>query len=635
MKKLLLFLLVILVLSGSVQLNAQNPFNKGVNLTGWFQTGSTKSIPFSKYTKQDFQNIKSLGCDVIRLPISLHFMTNGAPDYTIDPLLFTFLDQVVDWAEEVEINLILDNHTIEGANSISVEAPVIRVWPQMAKHFKDRSDFLFYEILNEPHTITTAQWSVIQKKAIDSIRAYDTKHTIIVGGSGYNGISELAKLPVYTDQNLIYTFHFYDPFLFTHQGATWPSPSLGDLGGVPFPYDITRMPECPVSLKGTWIEGSLNTGYKNDGLVSKLKSTLDIAIAFANTRGVKIYCGELGVYNLKSPESDRAIWYTEVCSYLTEKSVPWSMWDYQGGFGLFNKGSNELFEYDLNVTMAEGMGLTPPEQQVYESKPDSVAFEIYSDYAGSGIISGGGSSTGILDFYSDDRFDGDYSVYVTGIPQYTAVDFDFRYNKDLSKLRTLNYALDFWIKGDAAGSNIVARFIDTKTAVPGDHPWRMDYTITASKVPWDGNWHHVNIPLKSFIDIGSWDGAWFSSTNSFDWTAVDRFQFVSENMNFTGRQFWIDNILITDRKDLSIEDEVFSGKMKVNVFPNPASESIHIFSERKIDRITIYDITGREVLSLFPEKEQVYVSLHSFKKACYLIKSKIDNETVVTRLIIN
>jgi len=84
-------------------LTAQTPFSRGVNLTNWFQAGNAKQIQFTKYTKQDFIRIKSLGCDVIRLPINLHFMSNGSPDYTIDPLFFDFLDQVVDWAEELQI----------------------------------------------------------------------------------------------------------------------------------------------------------------------------------------------------------------------------------------------------------------------------------------------------------------------------------------------------------------------------------------------------------------------------------------------------------------------------------------------------------------------------------------------------
>ena len=153
----------------SFQLQAQVSFNRGVNLTGWFQTSSAQQIQFTKYTKKDFQNIKSLGCDVIRLPINLFYMTNGSPDYTIDPLMYEFLDQAVNWAEELQIYLILDNHTNDdlASKNANLETVLKKVWVQMAEHYKNRSNYVLYEILNEPNgTLTTAAWGKIQQAAI-------------------------------------------------------------------------------------------------------------------------------------------------------------------------------------------------------------------------------------------------------------------------------------------------------------------------------------------------------------------------------------------------------------------------------------------------------------------------------------
>lgn len=120
----------------------ENYFNKGVNLSGWFQTNSPIEIHFTKYTKEDFENIKSLGADVIRLPINLHSMTNGAPNYELDPLFLRFLDEVIDWAEELEINMILDNHTFDpsAATDPNIGDVLIPVWKNMAEHFKDRTN---------------------------------------------------------------------------------------------------------------------------------------------------------------------------------------------------------------------------------------------------------------------------------------------------------------------------------------------------------------------------------------------------------------------------------------------------------------------------------------------------------------
>ena len=81
------FLILILFNSALI---AQVPFNKGVNLTNWFQSESAGQIQFTKYTKEDFVNIKSLGADVIRLPINLHSMTTGTSEHLLDPLFLFF-----------------------------------------------------------------------------------------------------------------------------------------------------------------------------------------------------------------------------------------------------------------------------------------------------------------------------------------------------------------------------------------------------------------------------------------------------------------------------------------------------------------------------------------------------------------
>jgi endoglucanase len=339
---------------------SQAPFSRGVNLTGWFSARSAGQIRFNRFAKQDLINVKSLGCDVIRLPINLHGgMTSGGPAYNLDPLFLSYLDSVVTWAEQLHLYLILDNHTLFDKVSPDLGDNLIKVWVQMAQHYKGSSNFVIYEILNEPHGIAASVWGTIQGQVIDAIRTADKKHTIIVGGVDWNRYTELQNIPVYSDPNLIYTFHFYDPFMFTHQGASWTS--MTPLSGVPFPYNASKMPPCPDALKGTGVERSLNN-YPNDGTVEHVKSLIDIAVSFKNTRNVRIFCGELGVYDLNSDPADRVYWYGVVRRYFEEKGISWTTWDYKGGFGLFNKGSKQLFNSDLNTPLLEALGFYVPHQ---------------------------------------------------------------------------------------------------------------------------------------------------------------------------------------------------------------------------------------------------------------------------------
>jgi len=645
MKTFLRIPILLLLLFSFILASAQNPFTKGVNLTGWFGANNARSLPFNNFNKQDLQNIKSLGCDVIRLPITLHYMTNGAPDYQIDTLFYHYLDQVIDWTEELQLNLIIDNHTIEVATSKTVETPLLKIWPQMARHYKNRSTSIFYEILNEPNTMLESDWAAIQAKVVDSIRVYDTKHTIVVTGADWGGIYGMTTLKKLSDPNLIYSFHFYDPMLFTHQGASWVTPSQVDLAGVPFPYDASRMPACPASLKGTWVESYMNTTYKTDGTVAKLKSTIDGAIKFAAANGVKIYCGELGVFNSTSPDADRVGWYKSVIGYLTANAVPWTMWDYQGGFGLFNKGSNQIFEYDINRPLAEAIGFVAPPVKEYVFKADTVPFDVYTDFPGDDIVANV-PGTGTADLFASGAKVGSYCLYMTDLPQYSDVDFDFKLNKDMSRLVAANYTIDFWFKADSPGSNVVLRFLDTKTTDPADHPWRMDFTVNSTVAAFDGQWHAVSIPLKSFIDAGSWDGSWFNSTNSFDWKAVDRVQIVAENMALTGKKFWFDQIRINGTPLSGVSENSTTNSFQAKAFPNPFTDETtieYVLPETTNVNVSIFSLEGTLLATLTDSRETPGThqirwtpgkqGISGSAEGVYLCKISTSNQGTVLKLI--
>jgi endoglucanase len=591
-----LFCIVSFLLAGN--LFGQN-FNKGVNLSGWFQAAAPRQIQFKMFTKTDFEQIKSLGCDVVRLPINLHAMTSGAPNYTLDPLFLNMLDQVVDWSEELQMNLILDNHTFDPAVNTSpgIADPLVKVWAQMAQHYANRSSYLYYEVLNEPHGIDAPTWGTIQQSVIDAIRAHDTQHYIVVGGVNWNSYATLENIPVYTDTKLIYTFHFYDPFIFTHQGASWTDPSLSPLTGVPFPYSAGAMPATPASLRGTWIEGAM-TNYSNDGTIAKIRQLIDISVSFKAQRNVPVFCGELGVFIPNSNQNHRVEWYEEVRTYLNQKGISWTTWDYKGGFGLFEKNSNEQFEYDLNVPLLEALNFTVPDQQEFVQRPNTTGFVMYDDYIGEDILNASSSGAGVLDFYSENQpSNGDYCLYWTGVGQYDPIGFDFKPNLDLSELKDHDFELVFKARGNSPSAKFDVRFIDTKTDA-NDHPWRMGITLDNSMLAMDGQWHEVRVLLSSLIEKGSWDNAWFNPQGLFDWTVIDRFEIVPEHQALAGIEFSFDDVAVVGEEIvLSTEEQ---SRLSVDAFPNPANESVvieFVSSDPIPSRVVILNLMGQEIYS--------------------------------------
>lgn len=555
---------------------SQSTFNRGVNLPDWFQADNVKEIHFSKYTKQDFENIKSLGCDVIRLPINLHFMTNGPPDYTIEPLFYDFLDEVIGWVYDLNLHLILDNHTFKVDEDTDPEVGIIleKVWRQMAAYYKNHPAKIYYEVLNEPHGINNTLWCRIQQGVIDVIRSEDTEHTIIVGPADWNDYALLKNMPPYSDTNLIYTFHFYNPFMFTHQGASWTS--MEDLGGVPFPYDASKMPECPVSMKGQWQESALNS-YPIDGTVEKVKELIDIAADFENSRGVRLLCGEMGVLMDKSDHDDRVFWYNTVCRYLEEKNIPWTIWGYQGSFGIFEKGSHGLFEYDLDTALLRNLGLNIPEQKEFTKTPDREKIVVYSDFIGENLFQANFANGGTVDYYSQESpFEGKYNIKWTGSSQYGGLRFDFNPDRDFSLLIPNNFKFDLCIKGDTPGAKIQVRFVDSKTS-EADHPWRISFDIDESTTFWDGQWHRLQIPLSSFQETGSWDNGWFNPEGKFDWSDVNTLEIIAEFHPLDNIQICFDDISVNGEK-IEIEHSRFAllANNPVSVFPNPFYRSTTI-----------------------------------------------------------
>ncbi|MBI2430034.1 MAG: cellulase family glycosylhydrolase [Ignavibacteriales bacterium] len=619
------------------------PFSRGVNLSAWLQEANARQIQFTKYTKSDFQKIKSLGCDVIRLPINFHGMTTGAPEFIVDPLLFDFIDEAVNWAEELGLHIILDNHSFDPAVSTSplIGNTLVPVWKQVAFRMKNRSSLVVYEILNEPHGIADFVWNAIQDMVIDSIRSVDTVHTIIVGPAGWNSYANLHAMPVYSDTNLIYTFHFYDPFIFTHQGASWSDPSMAPLAGVPFPYDLLRMPPFPSELTGTWIQNAFNS-YSTTGTAPAVKNLIDIAADFKSSRNVQLFCGEFGVYIPNSANEDRVLWYELVRTYLEGKGIAWTSWDYQGGFGLFEKGTDELFEYDLNIPLINALGFTVAPQKVFSVLPDSTQFDLYNDYSGPRILTyGNGTYT---DFYSSIApAAGKYCIRFANAPQYESIKFDFKPTRDLSLLKNNGFVFEFNVRSNSPGLQFDVRFLDTKDG-PSDHPWRMRKTITSEIVAWNDEWHRVRIPLANFVEHGSWDDGWYNPIGAFDWKAIDQFEIVAEQSALTGKEVYFDDIRIISLVPAAII-QLSSLPQEFCLFqnyPNPFNPvTIITFSipHTIMVSLKVYDVTGKEVAVLLNEEKtrglySVQCNASSFASGVYFYRLQAGTYVETKKLVV-
>jgi len=532
----------ILLLSGVFAFGQQQankaPFSRGVNFATWFEfVRNAQEISFKRFTEQDFVDVKKLGVDVIRLPVDLTVFTSSAPDYKIDPFLFKLLDQVVDWAEKYQLYIILDNHTGNmPPTDVNVRNFLIPAWTQMAQHYKDRSQYVVYEIQNEPNRITAANWGKIQGEVIDAIRKVDTQHWIIVTGVDYCSVSALASLPKYADNKLIYNFHFYAPHLFTHQGATWSDAGLEQVAGIPFPYDKNRMPAMPRQLKGTSVE-KLYNNYPKDGTVAEVIKQIDIAADFSKKRNVPVLCTEFGAYKKNAQPEDRVRYYKLIKETFDARGIPWTMWDYYDSFGLFNKSFWGDINTDLNVELAQALGFTPVTQK--QREPLKSGITIYDDYPGRGFLLQNYSKTMQLNLFYTPAAEGEYAVHWKDSGKDSSLEFELG-NIDFSYLVQNGFSLEFKVKSEST-SALNVRFWNLQ-----DNIYWLNAISNVTIRP-DGKWQTVRIPLDSIkefwggLDDTTWK--WIEAKGrTMAWNNVSRLIFEPRDGN---RELYFDDIKIT------------------------------------------------------------------------------------------
>jgi endoglucanase len=181
----------------------------------------------------DLAIIKAAGFQTVRIPVrwSAHALPN-AP-YTIDPAFLARVHHVVNLATAAGLNAIVNMHNYDALDS-APEANRERfaaIWRQIAASFTKAPPNVWFELYNEPHDkFTNANLLQVFNPALAAIRLTNPRRPVLIGGQDWSGINSLATLPMPDDPYVVPTFHYYEPFTFTHQGATWVGPHPPPIG---------------------------------------------------------------------------------------------------------------------------------------------------------------------------------------------------------------------------------------------------------------------------------------------------------------------------------------------------------------------------------------------------------------------
>jgi hypothetical protein len=230
-----------------------------------------------------------------------------------------------------------------------------KFWRAFASHLSKRDpEFVFLEVINEPMVEDGYRWYGIQGKLIAAIRAAAPNHTIIASGHRWSGLSEMLFLEPYADANVIYNFHFYEPFAFTHQGATWAGPNLPFYKNVPYPSSPEAVQVLLGDIPDEPARYNLLRYGEDNWNAARIDRELGLAAAWAAKRRVFITCNEFGAFRKFARAGDRVVWTHDMRVALEKHGIGWTMWDYAGGFAAVNKTNGQAQE-DPELLKALGL----------------------------------------------------------------------------------------------------------------------------------------------------------------------------------------------------------------------------------------------------------------------------------------
>ena len=335
--------------------------NKGINLGGFLsQCDHTKEHYQTFITQNDIKRIADWGFDHVRLPIDCEVLEHE--DASTNERDIIHVTDTVSWCKEAGLNIILDLHKAYGYDfndagdtsvntlftNIELQDRFVNLWSKIAKRYGSYNHVAF-ELLNEVVEKENATaWNELIARTVAKIRETSVDTLIIYGGIQWNSVKTLKLLDSPQDENIIFTFHFYEPLLFTHQKAYWVK-GMDPEEDIFYPKSMDYYNEKSKVLgyQGEVVRDSNTQDMGKTFIAEMVQEAIDVT----NNMGVRLYCGEFGVID-RAPIEDTFRWFEDVNDVFKENNIGFSVWSYKKmDFGFIDKHYDEIRDKLLSIWM--------------------------------------------------------------------------------------------------------------------------------------------------------------------------------------------------------------------------------------------------------------------------------------------
>lgn len=240
------------------------------------------------------------------------------------------------------------------------------------------------EPVNEPpQGSVSPEWGRLQMALLTRAREAAPGLTLVATGacgSMVGGLTTLDPAPLEHLGPLLYTFHFYEPYLFSHQGAPWMDPALyRDLTMVPWPGSAGSL---ELTLAAVRARMDADTGLSRKAKIAayrEIEKALTVYFAANPARpfiehflaevaewgarhGIpasRLLMGEFGALRTDrryatAAAADRARYIRDVREVAESFGFPWAFWNLFDGMGMMEDDTRAL---DPAVIAALGLAL--------------------------------------------------------------------------------------------------------------------------------------------------------------------------------------------------------------------------------------------------------------------------------------
>lgn len=321
--------------------------------------------------------VKGQGYDFVRLPMEPGPLLRLGPGPAQDAVIAQ-MRKTADAVQATGVKVIVDLHAIPrlpelwGTETITENPAVFDAYIALtakvgaALNGMDPARTAF-ELLNEPTndcdalaTSGVQNWPQMLIRLHSAARRTAPDLPLVLSGACWGGVNGLIALDpnMVQDDNVIWSFHSYEPFLFTHQSASWVSSFEKLFAGVPYPPSLLT-DQMTADLVAGAMSRVGKPGFETDtvptpevltAMIDAYRASSDggvardaaLVAAWADTHGIarnRLLLGEFGANRdgaggLAINPAHRAAFLAAKRASIEGVGIGWAVWSWTGSFGV-------------------------------------------------------------------------------------------------------------------------------------------------------------------------------------------------------------------------------------------------------------------------------------------------------------